>query len=77
MTAPPHPPHAGTRKANPRIANTYYLCTHEDNEIVLPDIKNIACQHGIFLENNVQGRKRYQKIFCAKFPMSTSTMRAT
>ncbi|XP_039790110.1 WAT1-related protein At5g07050-like isoform X5 [Panicum virgatum] len=42
-----------------RESLTYYLCTHEDNEIVLLDIKNIACQHGIFLENNVQGRKRY------------------
>jgi len=25
MTAPPHPPHAGTRKANPRIANLLSL----------------------------------------------------
>ena len=28
-----------------RESITYYLCTHEENELILPEIKYIAQQH--------------------------------
>ncbi|KAG2652964.1 hypothetical protein PVAP13_1NG397600 [Panicum virgatum] len=34
-----------------RESITYYLCTHEENELIMPEIKDIARQHGIEVEN--------------------------
>ena len=28
-----------------RESITYYLCTHEENELIMPEIKDIARQH--------------------------------
>ncbi|XP_039854550.1 uncharacterized protein LOC120712749 isoform X2 [Panicum virgatum] len=34
-----------------RESITYYLCTHEENELIMPEIKDIARQHGIEVQN--------------------------
>ncbi|KAG2563428.1 hypothetical protein PVAP13_8KG350910 [Panicum virgatum] len=34
-----------------RESITYYLCIHEENELIMPEIKDITRQHGIEVEN--------------------------
>ncbi|KAG2659187.1 hypothetical protein PVAP13_1KG341600 [Panicum virgatum] len=44
-----------------RESITYYLCTHEENELILPKIKYIAQQHRIEVDNYKCRTKRISK----------------
>jgi len=44
-----------------RESITYYLCTHEENELILPEIKYIAQQHRIEVDNYKCRTKRISK----------------
>ncbi|XP_039777934.1 uncharacterized protein LOC120645215 isoform X2 [Panicum virgatum] len=44
-----------------RESLTYYLCAHEEKELIMPEIRQIAYQHVIKLENYTARTKRYSK----------------
>nr|XP_034570844.1 uncharacterized protein LOC117835599 [Setaria viridis] len=40
---------------------TYYLCTHEENQLIMPEIRQIVEQHGIQLDNYAARVKKAQQ----------------
>ncbi|CAO2146162.1 unnamed protein product [Urochloa humidicola] len=44
-----------------RESLTYYICTHEENQIIMPQIKQVTQQYGIKLDNYTATRTGYSK----------------